>query len=117
MPAPDSSERGVAFDLGHIEKELQQESAYWREGHTARTLVLAPDLRVVLITIKGGSRIAEHDSSESASEHVRNSEHPGSGSPHGMDESLSCVGEARFVGFHSSHGMGTSKSSLGKTPS
>jgi quercetin dioxygenase-like cupin family protein len=70
MAAPESSEHGVAFDLGAIERELTQQEAYRHEGHTARTLVLAPDLRVVLVTLKGGSRIAEHHANESTSIHA-----------------------------------------------
>jgi hypothetical protein len=35
-----------------------KEDPYERNGHTARTLLRAPDLRVLLIVIKGGSRMA-----------------------------------------------------------
>ena len=70
MPKPESPQHGVTFDLGAIEREMRQEEPYRREGHTARTLVHAPDLRVVLVAIKGGSRIAEHHASKSASVHT-----------------------------------------------
>jgi quercetin dioxygenase-like cupin family protein len=70
MSQPESAEHGVAFDLGAIEREMRQEGAYERNGHTARTLLRAPDLRVLLIVIKGGSRIAEHQAIASASIHA-----------------------------------------------
>jgi quercetin dioxygenase-like cupin family protein len=70
MAKLESTEHGVAFDLGALEREMRQEEPYRREGHTARTLVRAPDLRVVLVAIKGGGRIAEHHASESASVHT-----------------------------------------------
>lgn len=61
---------GLSVDLVAIERELRQQEPYRREGHTARTLLRAPDLRVVLIAIQGGSRIAKHRADESASLHV-----------------------------------------------
>jgi quercetin dioxygenase-like cupin family protein len=70
MAAPKSSQHGLAFDLDAIDRELRQEDAYRHEGHTARTLVLAPDLRVVLLTVRAGSRIAEHHANVSASMHM-----------------------------------------------
>ena len=57
----------LLFDLAAIDRELRQEGAYQREGHTARTLLRASDLRIVFIVLKGGSRIAEHHANESAS--------------------------------------------------
>jgi quercetin dioxygenase-like cupin family protein len=66
MSELESSQHGT-FDLDAIEREMRQEESYRREGHTARTLVRAPDLRVVLVAIKGGSRIAEHHANASAS--------------------------------------------------
>ncbi len=65
-----SPKQDSTFDLRAIEQELRREEAYRRDGHTARTLMRAPDLRVVLIAIKGGSRIAEHHANESASIHA-----------------------------------------------
>ena len=70
MPQPESPEHGLAFDLGAIEREMRQEEVYEHNGHTARTLVRAPDLRVQLIVMKGGSRMAEHQASASASIHA-----------------------------------------------
>ncbi len=58
------------FDLVAVAAELRTQDAYLREGHTARTLVREPDLRVVLIVMKAGSRIAEHRAQETASIHA-----------------------------------------------
>lgn len=61
MPRPDSMESGVAFDLAEIAREMRGESEYAHgEGHAARTIVRAHDLRVVLIAIRAGAHIAEH---------------------------------------------------------
>jgi len=70
MTKPETPDGGVCLDLDTIEQELRQVEPYQREGHTARTLLRAADLRVVLIVIKAGSRIAEHRADESASVHV-----------------------------------------------
>lgn len=70
MARPESPERGTTFDLGTIEMELRREDLYQRQGHAARTLVRAADLRVVLVAMRGGSRIAEHHTNESASIHT-----------------------------------------------
>ena len=70
MTKPETPHGGVSIDLGAIEQELRRQEPYAREGHTARTLLRAPDLRVVLITMKAGSRIAEHRANESASLHT-----------------------------------------------
>jgi quercetin dioxygenase-like cupin family protein len=60
MVKPASPELGAVFDLAAIEHELRREEPYAREGHTGRTLVREPDLRVVLIAIRAGERMAEH---------------------------------------------------------
>jgi quercetin dioxygenase-like cupin family protein len=70
MTKPASDQQGITFDLAAIEREMRQEEPYRREGHTARTLMRAPDLRVVLVAIKGGDRIAEHHVRESAVIHA-----------------------------------------------
>ena len=67
MAKPDSAEFSVIFDLATIERELRGEEAYAREGHTARTLAREHDLRVVLIAMKAGSRIAAHSVPETVS--------------------------------------------------
>lgn len=67
MKKPASVEHGIAVDLAAVTRDLQQEEAYRREGHTARTLVRAPDLRVVLLALHAGSTISEHRVSVTAS--------------------------------------------------
>lgn len=47
------------FDLGKEIKQLQSEGR-WQSGHTAKTLVKFPDLRVVLIVMKPGGRLEKH---------------------------------------------------------
>jgi quercetin dioxygenase-like cupin family protein len=59
--------QGAVLDLASIDRELREENGYERGGHTARTLVHAPDLRVVFIVMKAGSRIPEHRATESVS--------------------------------------------------
>ena len=62
-----SPEHGVAFDLQRIAEELRAEGAYAREGHTARTLVHTPDLRIVVVVLKAGDTISEHHANVTAS--------------------------------------------------
>jgi quercetin dioxygenase-like cupin family protein len=54
-PAP-----SVTFGLAEIADELAREPAFVREGHTARTLVRSSDLRVLLVALEAGKKIAEH---------------------------------------------------------
>lgn len=67
MTKPDSPEFGVVFDFATICQEMRTEDAYLREGHTARTLVREHDLRVVLVAMKAGSRMAKHIANETVS--------------------------------------------------
>lgn len=67
MREPASPDHGVTFDLGAIAEELRSEEAYLREGHTARTLVRTPDLRIVVIALKAGETISEHRASVTVS--------------------------------------------------
>ena len=66
MSRPESVEHGASFDLTALDRELRQEEAYRREGHTGRTLVREPDLRVVLVVMMVGARLAEHQVQETA---------------------------------------------------
>jgi len=61
---------GTTFDTVAVDAELQRSDAYLREGHTARSLVRKPDLRIVLVAMKAGARIAEHHADETASIHA-----------------------------------------------
>ncbi len=67
MAKPESPEFGVVFDFATLDQEMRGEEAYLREGHTARTLVREHDLRVVLVAMKAGSRIAAHTANETVS--------------------------------------------------
>jgi quercetin dioxygenase-like cupin family protein len=53
---------GAEFDLPAAARDLRSDEAYERDGHTARTLVREHGLRIVLIVMKSGSTIAEHQS-------------------------------------------------------
>jgi quercetin dioxygenase-like cupin family protein len=69
MSRPELTTRGAVFDIAAIDAEMRQENAYTREGHTARTLIREPDLRVVLIVMQAGAVMAEHQADETASIH------------------------------------------------
>ena len=71
---PETSEQGIEFDLAGLEREMRLEPAFVQNGHTARTLVRLPDLRVVLIVMQAGSRIAEHVARETATIQVLSGE-------------------------------------------
>jgi quercetin dioxygenase-like cupin family protein len=64
---PVSAELGATFDLGSLKRALRAELRYQRDGQAARTLVRAPDLRVLLIVLRRGIRIAEHHANETVS--------------------------------------------------
>ena len=59
----------TTFDLESVARELRRVDAYVREGHTARTLVRASDLRVVLIALRAGASMREHRAKPTASVH------------------------------------------------
>jgi quercetin dioxygenase-like cupin family protein len=64
MTKPTPINDGAVFDLATIDRELRAEESFLREGHTARTLVREPALRIVLVVMKAGARIAEHRAQE-----------------------------------------------------
>lgn len=70
MSKPESIHRGAAFDLAAIDAEMRREDGYQRDGHTARTLVREDDIRIVLIVMRAGARMAEHRANETASIHA-----------------------------------------------
>lgn len=70
MTKPAHPVGGATFDLAAVEHEMRREDAYLREGHTARTLVREPDLRIVLVVMKAGARMAEHRAGETVSVHA-----------------------------------------------
>jgi quercetin dioxygenase-like cupin family protein len=70
MSKPEPIHRGAVFDLAAIDAEMRREDAYQRDGHTARSLVREDDIRIVLIVMRAGARIAEHRANETASIHA-----------------------------------------------
>lgn len=70
MTKPVATAGGATFDLAAIDREMRREDAYLREGHTARTLVREPDLRIVLVAMRAGSQMSEHRANETASVHT-----------------------------------------------
>jgi quercetin dioxygenase-like cupin family protein len=67
---PQSTTHGISFDLAATDREMREEAAYERNGHTARTLTLEPDMRIVLVAMKAASRIAEHQANATVSIHA-----------------------------------------------
>lgn len=65
-----SPDQGVVFDFNSLGEELRAEGPYERAGQTARTLVRTPDLRVVVIALRAGKTIAEHEANATASIHA-----------------------------------------------
>ena len=61
---------GVPVNLDTLTEAMQASEAYRRAGHTARTILRAADLRIVVLVMKAGSRLAEHRAKETASVHV-----------------------------------------------
>ncbi len=70
MAKPASPIHGATFELGAIADELRQEPTYASEGQAARTLVREPDLRIVLVALKNGRRMAEHHAEVTATVHT-----------------------------------------------
>lgn len=70
LAPPTPAEGGVIFDLAAVDGQAREEEVYVRGGHTARTLVREPDLRVVLLVMKAGSRVEEHRAQGTASVQV-----------------------------------------------
>jgi quercetin dioxygenase-like cupin family protein len=70
MTQPTPISDGAVFDLAAVDRELRSDDAYPRDGHTARTLVREPAMRIVLVVMRAGARIAEHRAQEITSIHV-----------------------------------------------
>jgi quercetin dioxygenase-like cupin family protein len=71
IPASPSEHRGpavaepfVSSDLLFELARLQASAEYAREGHSGRTLTKYPELRVVLETMKAGTRMSLHETDE-----------------------------------------------------
>lgn len=67
MTPPESPEQGVTFDLAAVARELQAEELYQRDGQAGRTLIRVSDLRIVVIALRAGKRISEHQANVTAS--------------------------------------------------
>ncbi len=50
----------LSFDLEAEIARLKSEETWQRESHNANTLVKEPDLRIVLIALKPGGKLAQH---------------------------------------------------------
>jgi quercetin dioxygenase-like cupin family protein len=61
---------GISFDPAALDGELRKEAAYQASGYTARTLVREPDLRVVLVVMKPGARMVDHQAERTATVHA-----------------------------------------------
>jgi len=61
---------GVPFDLADIARALQATEPYTRDGHAARTLIRVADLRIVVVALSAGKRMAEHHASVTAAVQV-----------------------------------------------
>lgn len=59
----------LSFDLGREVRLLQSEQP-WQAGHTAKTIVKYPDLRIVLIALQSGARMIQHETSGRISIHA-----------------------------------------------
>jgi quercetin dioxygenase-like cupin family protein len=70
MTRPTAAADRPTFDLAALDQEMRGEPAYQRDGHTARTLVREPDLRLVLVSMNAGARMAEHQADETAAVHT-----------------------------------------------
>ncbi len=65
-----SPDNGTVFDFDRLGNELRAEDAYERTGQMARTLVHTLDLRIVVIALRAGKTISEHDANVTASVHA-----------------------------------------------
>ena len=59
----------VKVCLGNAVKELQRDPA-WEHGRSSRTLAKYPDFRAVLVTMKAGTTMEEHQTEGSISVHA-----------------------------------------------
>jgi quercetin dioxygenase-like cupin family protein len=70
MSKPTPAEGSTPQDLAAIATEIRSESAYQRGGHGARTILREGDLRVVVLAMKAGAVVPEHQAQATASLHV-----------------------------------------------
>ena len=60
----------LAFDLAAEIEQLHNERSWATAGHDAKTLVKEADLRLVLIALKAGGRLAQHETAGRAVIHL-----------------------------------------------
>jgi quercetin dioxygenase-like cupin family protein len=53
----------LRFDLSSETEHLRSQPSYRRGSPTGKTLVKEPDLRIVLMALRAGSRLEEHEAS------------------------------------------------------
>ena len=58
------------LDLAAELATLQREPAWAAQGHTAKTLIKYPSLRVVLIALREGARIPDHETEGRVAIHI-----------------------------------------------
>ena len=57
------AETMLSFDLADEVRQLTEEASWQQTGHTAKTLVKESDLRVVLVALRQGAAMDEHQAS------------------------------------------------------
>ena len=67
--SPSLADRHLEFELAAEAERLKAEPK-WSSGHSARTLIKYDDLRVVLLAMAAGQRMAEHKAEGRITVHV-----------------------------------------------
>jgi quercetin dioxygenase-like cupin family protein len=66
MTRPDAAAGGAVVDVAAIALALLEEAGGSGSGHVARTVVREPDLRIVVMGMRAGATIAEHQARHTA---------------------------------------------------
>jgi quercetin dioxygenase-like cupin family protein len=67
MNKPIPAERSAAQDLQAIAAQIRAENSYQRGGHGAQTVLREDDLRVVVLAMKAGAIVPEHQAAATGS--------------------------------------------------
>jgi quercetin dioxygenase-like cupin family protein len=70
MSKPTPAERSAPQDLVAIAAQIRSETTYQRGGHGAHTILREDDLRVVVLAMKAGAVVPEHQAQATGSLHV-----------------------------------------------
>ena len=70
MSKPIPIELSTTYHLASIVAEIRSEHAYSQIGHAARTLVREDDLRIIVIAMRTGAVIPEHQANDTVSVQV-----------------------------------------------